>query len=234
MKTLIFQHTEEEVPGTLSVWLENAGFPFHIHHLYRDNAIPDSGAYDWLIVLGGPMNLDEEDKYPWLGVEKKFIAEWLQSKKPFLGICLGGQLLAQALGAKVEKSEMREIGFHSISRTREEHSAFQRWPSSLRVFQWHEDRFDLPSGCQRLLTSEACTNQAFALGREVVGFQFHPESTESWIIGNFSGFEPRSGERYVQSKDQCVPLIPTLLSPMTKHFFDFLEDFTAEIKSVAE
>jgi GMP synthase-like glutamine amidotransferase len=225
MRTLVFQHTPEEVPGTLEHWLQNHRFSYHVHHLYRDGEIPPPDQFDWLVVLGGPMNVDEEDKHPWLKAEKAFIRRWAEANKPVLGICLGGQLLAQALGSEVRRGGEREIGFQSVIRTGNEHPAFRRWPVTLAVFQWHEDSFTLPSGCVSLLTSEACEHQAFARDRRTVGLQFHPESTAEWIRDNFNGFEPKPGERFVQSGEQCMPLIPALLAPMTKQFFTLLEDF---------
>ena len=182
-------------------------------------------AYDWLIVLGGPMNVDDEDKHPWLRAEKQFIGAWLKAEKPYLGICLGGQLLAQALGGSVTKNEQREIGFHAVERTGKDHPALRRWPQDFTVFQWHEDRFSLPEGCKSLLTSPACEHQAFAKDERTFGFQFHPESTAEWIHGNYAGFTPREGEAYVQDQAACDALLPAKLDPMTKQFFLFLDDF---------
>lgn len=226
MRTLILQHTPEEKPGTLELWLEQARFPYHVHHFYREGAeAPTMAAYDWLIVLGGPMNVDDEDKHPWLRAEKQFIGAWLKAEKPYLGICLGGQLLAQALGGSVTKNEQREIGFHAVERTGKDHPALRRWPQDFTVFQWHEDRFSLPEGCKSLLTSPACEHQAFAKDERTFGFQFHPESTAEWIHGNYAGFTPREGEAYVQDQAACDALLPAKLDPMTKQFFLFLDDF---------
>lgn len=225
MKTLIFQHTEEENPGSLTTWLSSVNFPFQVHHIYRGEAMPAPENFDWLVVLGGPMNVEEVEKHPWLLAEKAFIKNWLLSKKPLLGICLGGQLLAEALGGKVSKNSQREIGFHPVHRTGQSHPAFSDWPESLSVFQWHEDRFSLPPGCRSILTSTVCEHQAFALNDHTVGFQFHPESSESWILGNFVGFSPEAGEKYVQSKEECAALIPSKLAPMTNQFFFFLENY---------
>lgn len=223
MRTLVLQHTEEEQPGTLLEWLESRGLPHKVHHVYRDEQIPTG--FDWLVILGGPMNVDEEHKHPWLKSEKRYLRHWLDEKKPVLGICLGGQLLAQALGARVVKNDRREIGFHPVHRTASSHPAFSRWPETLHVFQWHEDKFELPAGCQALLTNEVAPYQAFALDHRTVGLQFHPESTPEWIRDNFKGLVIRPGETHVQDRAECEALLPLHLEPMKRQFFQFLDDF---------
>lgn len=225
MRTLIFQHTPEEKPGTLTEWLEGARFPYHVHHFYEASEKPTAAAYDWLVILGGPMNLDEEEKHPWLKPEKEFLREWIASGKPVLGICLGGQILAQALGATVEKNEVREIGFHAVERTGRDHPALRRWPHKLEVFQWHEDRFSLPEGATPLLSSPACAHQAFSRGDRLLGLQFHPESTAEWIHGNYQDFTPRENEPCVQDRATAEALLPAKLPEMTQAFFQLLEDF---------
>jgi GMP synthase-like glutamine amidotransferase len=96
-----------------------------------------------------------------------------------------------------------------------------------RQFQWHEYRFDIPPGCVALLTSEACPFQAFARDRRTIGFQFHPEAVERWILECYEGLEERPGEKFVQTEKEAIDLMPVLLPSMTKQFFHFLEDFTA-------
>lgn len=231
MRTLIFQHTPEERLGTLGLWLKEREFPHHVHHLYRDGDLPRPEDFDWLVILGGPMNIDEEERHPWLKPEKAFLREWLKSGKPTLGICLGGQLMAQALGGEVSKNTVREIGFHTVSRTAAEHPAFKHWPASIPVFQWHEDKFSLPPDCASLASSVVCAHQAFAYDHKTVGLQFHPEASEDWIRGNFVDFTPGEGEPYVQSGEECLPLIAQFLPPMSRQFFQFLDDFVAGAKA---
>ena len=226
MRTLILQHTPEEKPGTLEQWLESARFPFHVHHFYEAEQGPTAAAYDWLVILGGPMNVDDEEEHPWLKAEKEFLRAWIAGGKPVLGLCLGSQLLAQALGGTVEKNEVREIGFHNVERTGRDHPALRRWPRELAVFQWHEDRSSLPEGAVNLLTSAACQTQAFAKGERLLGLQFHPESTAEWILGNYEGFERRQDEPCVEDRPATEAALATKLPPLTKHFFNLLEDFT--------
>lgn len=225
MKTLIFQHTMEEVPGTLVDYLAIEGLSYHIHHPYAGARTPDPSEYDWLVVLGGPMNIDEEHKHPWLKAEKRFVEAWVKQNKAVLGICLGGQMLAQVLGARVEKNFTREIGFHEVKRTGAHHPALAHWPEVSRVFQYHEDKFSLPSGCTTLLTSEICEHQAFALNERTVGIQFHPESTSAWILDAFKKLQSRPQEIYVQSEAECKAHLPVHLPMLTANFFSFLRDF---------
>jgi GMP synthase-like glutamine amidotransferase len=227
MNTLIFQHATSELPGTLTEWLKLAGHQFEVQKVYKEGPLPDPARFDWLIVLGGPMNVDEEEKHPWLKTEKKFLADWVKADKPVLGICLGGQMLAQVLGGKVTKNRAREIGFHDVRRTGADHPAFKNWPEQIRVFQYHEDRFSLPEGCRSLLTNDICEHQAFSYDHKTVGLQFHPESTEPWIMDAVSDLVPQGEEPFVQSTDECTALLPVYLPPLTSQFFTFLDDFSA-------
>ena len=226
MRTLIFQHSHEEKPGSVTDWLQISGHSYTLFHTYQNSTLPKPENFDALVILGGPMNVDEETKYPWLREEKTFLENWLKLEKFTLGICLGGQMLAQVLGGRVEKNKEREIGFHEVKRTGQTHPALNKWPERTQVFQWHEDRFTLPSTCQPLLTSAACEFQGLALNNKTVGLQFHPESTEQWILGNYLSFSPGKKEPFVQPKEECQKLLPTLLPEMRKNFFAFLDEFS--------
>jgi GMP synthase-like glutamine amidotransferase len=230
MRVLVFQHTIDEVPGSLLPWLKSRELPYTIFHTYIGEDFPSADSFDWLIVLGGPMNVDDLHLHPWLEEEKTFIRQWLKTSKPYLGICLGGQLLAQCLGAKVGKNIQREIGFWPIERHTHTHPYFANWPNSLEVLQWHEDQFELPSGCLSLFTSIACRHQAFARGNNVIGLQFHPEAEAPWILGNYDGFTKQANERYVQERGECSAKF-TLLPEIEKHFHDFLDRFLEQEKN---
>jgi GMP synthase-like glutamine amidotransferase len=224
MRVLVFQHTPEEVPGSLIPWFQSKSLEPTIFHTYVGKPFPDASSFDWLIVLGGPMNVDQTAEHPWLVEEKSFIQKWLQTSKPYLGICLGGQLLAQALGGNVTKSSQREIGFHAIQKTSSTHPFFFDWPNSLDVFQWHEDKFTLPNGCLAHFSSEACEFQAFSKGKNVIGLQFHPEAQTPWILGNYEGFEKHSEELFVQTKSECEKKF-SKIPEMQKSFFALLDHF---------
>jgi GMP synthase-like glutamine amidotransferase len=231
MRTLIFQHTPEEVPGSLAEWLVLRKLPFHVHHWYREPDAPTAGNFDCLVVLGGPMNVDDEADYPWLRTEKSFLRDWIASGRAVLGICLGGQLLAEALGARVGRSECREVGFWKVQRTEAEHPALQSWPAETAVYQFHGDRFELPAGCISLLSSPGCAHQAFARGRSILGLQFHPESTPAWIKGNAGSVKRQEGEPYVQAPEETEREIPRLLPDLKKNFFHLLDGFRAGLSA---
>jgi GMP synthase-like glutamine amidotransferase len=225
MRTLVFQHSVEEGPGSLEYWLNRRRFPFHVHHWYRDAQAPHPDPYEFLVILGGPMNVDQESTHPWLRPEKEFIRQWLALERPTLGICLGGQLLAQCLGGKVTKAQQPEIGSSRIQRTAAYHPAFRRWPHELEVAQWHEDEFSLPEGAISLARSKDCENQAFSFGQKVLGLQFHPEATEAWMRGNI---ESEAEEKGLAARNINWGLFP----PMTDCFFSLLEDYCESARTL--
>jgi GMP synthase-like glutamine amidotransferase len=226
MTVLIFQHSAVETPGTLLDYLNTRKMRSFVHHWYRDGRAPDAEEFDWLIVLGGPMNVDSEKDHNWLKEEKRFIKDWLESGKPILGICLGGQLLAQALGGKVSKNPQREIGFHAVERNGTTHRFFKNWPQSARVYQYHEDTFSLPPGAKTVLTSPACAIQAFTVEDHVLGLQFHPESTKEWILSNAPSVMKKEGEAFVQNPSETAAEVSRALPPMTTSFFRLLDNFS--------
>lgn len=142
----------------------------------KDIYWPSVDALNMLVILGGPMNVDDEAKYNWLKEEKIFIKEVIASGKIVLGICLGAQLLAQALGAKVYPNKEKEIGFFPVSKTKwgKQDEVFSNSPDKWNVFHWHGDTFDLPVEAVHLFESEACKYQVFRKGN-CTGIQFHPE-----------------------------------------------------------
>lgn len=131
--------------------------------------------------MGGPMNIYEHGKYPWLANEKRFLKQAIDTGKIILGICLGAQLLADVLGGKVYPNKWKEIGWFPVWKTSGAKccSAFKRFPSLLHAFHWHGDTFELPPGAVLLASSGACENQAFAFRERVLGLQFHLETTRT-------------------------------------------------------
>jgi GMP synthase-like glutamine amidotransferase len=130
-----------------------------------------------LIVLGGPMSVNDEDTFPWLVAEKQFIRDAVNAGKSVLGICLGAQLIACTLGAKVYTNDIKEIGWFPIEGTSSGDSLTFSFPATLEVFHWHGETFDLPPDAIRLASSQWCKNQAFQVGTSVIGLQFHLETT---------------------------------------------------------
>lgn len=163
--------------------LRRWAIPYDTVAFYRGESIPPLSAHDALLVLGGPMNVYEEDRYPFLREEDRAIKEAVDRGKPYLGICLGAQLLAKALGASVAANPVKEIGFGEVALTGEaaEDAVFGNMPRKLPVFQWHGDTFALPTGAVRLASSPDCPNQAFRYGRGAYAVQFHMEVTAAMV-----------------------------------------------------
>lgn len=173
------QHVSFEGLGSIESALKTKGHHLSNTPLYEDATLPLIKDIDWLIVMGGPMSIDEEAKYPWLRKEKEFIKDAIQKGKKVLGICLGAQLIADALGAKIVKNAFKEIGWFNIHRSAEAGNTLlsKAIPEHAEVFHWHGDTFDIPQGAIALASSEACKNQGFILDDRVVALQFHLETT---------------------------------------------------------
>jgi GMP synthase (glutamine-hydrolysing) len=183
-KILVFQHVPYEPLGTLDPLLKEAGFRIRYVNFGRDpNQRPSLDKYEALIVLGGPMNAHQIDTWPNLLTEVDVIREAVDSGMSVLGICLGAQLLAKALGGRVSRNPRREIGWHDVQLTAagRADAVISTFAATQRVFQWHEDGISLPDGADHLATSPASTVQAFRFGEHAYGFQFHLEVDASLV-----------------------------------------------------
>ena len=177
------QHVPFEGPGFIESWALVRGHRLTATRLYAGHRLPATEEFDWLFILGGPMNVYEESRYPWLAREKRFIGEALREGKVLIGICLGAQLLACVLGAKVTRNPCVEIGWYPVQKASQasQSSLSGFLPDSFPAFHWHGDTFEIPRGAVHLARSEACENQAFAFDERVVAFQFHLESTRESV-----------------------------------------------------
>jgi GMP synthase-like glutamine amidotransferase len=179
MNIHILQHVSFEGPGMIIDWATAREYSFSYTYLFDDNIVyPELVAFDMLIIMGGPMGVYEEGQWPWMKAEKAFIKQAINVDKIVLGICLGSQLLAEALGAKVYPNHINEIGFFPVAIMDDVLTA--HLPKEWMVFHWHGDTFDLPDGAALLASSIACKNQAYHKGR-CVGLQFHPEADAALI-----------------------------------------------------
>lgn len=179
MRAQVFQHVPFEGTGSIGPWLEAREIGVGVTSFFRPDKVPNVAKVDFLIVMGGPMSVNDERHLPWLVAEKRFIGDMISRGKPVLGVCLGAQLIANVLGSKVYPNVKREIGWfpiHATSTSGYQDRAF-KFPSECRVFHWHGETFDLPDGAVRLARSAACQNQAFQFGSNVIGLQFHLETT---------------------------------------------------------
>lgn len=191
MRILVIMHISTEGPGTLGDFLESQGAELTFIRLYDGERLPtDIKAYQAVVSLGGPMNIYEYDKYPFLEQEHHFLKRVLDLDIPLLGICLGAQMIAHACGGHVTRSPREEIGWGSVSLTEEGENDpfFGGIPRQLEVLQWHGDMFHLPPTAKLLVTGEDCPNQAFRCGK-AYGLQFHVEVTEEILSQWFSQSE---------------------------------------------
>ena len=184
MTVQIIKHIDIEGPGTIGGFLDDDGISYNVIDVFNEEPLPNSlSNTSAVIVLGGPMNVYEEDKYPFLKKEDEFLKEVIEEGLPTLGFCLGAQLIAKATGALVKQNPQKEIGWFSVSVTGEgsDDPLFQGFQAEFDVFQWHGDTFDIPEDAVRLAESELCPNQAFRVGRNIYGLQFHVEVTGEMI-----------------------------------------------------
>lgn len=183
MAILFVQHVKSEGPGLFKRLLNERNSPFYTIEIFSDEHFTLPSDCRGIVILGGPMNVDEESKYPFLKEEKEFIRNVLKEEIPLLGICLGAQLIAQVAGGTVLKAKGKEIGWYPVALTEEgqKDSLFQGFPDSLEVFQWHEDTFEVPPQGKRLVTSHSCFNQGFRIGKRCYGIQFHLEADSKMI-----------------------------------------------------
>ncbi len=174
-----FQHVHYEDLGCITQWCEMNNHLVTYTRFYEENSIPEIDNYDWLIVMGGPMGIYDEEEFHWLKAEKQAIKLAIDAEKTVLGICLGSQLIADVLGANVFPNHEKEIGWFDIRLTPSGQSAplFTKLGTQLKVFHWHGDTFNLPEGAIHLAESTACKNQAYLFNEKVLGLQFHFEVT---------------------------------------------------------
>ncbi len=182
MPAYVLQHAPFEGPGTIAPWLVRHRIALRYVRLYEGAPLPELRDTDLLIVMGGPMSVNDENLYPWLVEEKRFIGDALERGVRVLGICLGAQLIASAAGSAVYKAPHREIGWHPARGLESGTDSFA-FPGQFTAFHWHGETFDLPAGAVLLASSQACVNQAFQLGRFAMGLQFHLEVTRRDVRG---------------------------------------------------
>jgi len=174
----VLQHVPFEGIGSIQRWMDVNGAVVSTTRLFEPSALPTPRDFDWLIIMGGPMSVNDESVCTWLPPEKHLILQAIQAGKTVLGICLGAQLVASVLGARVVTNLHKEIGWFPIRRWPGADTEIARlFENGDEVYHWHGETFDLPSGAVGFLQSDACRNQAFLIGDKVVGLQFHIETT---------------------------------------------------------
>ena len=225
MRAHYLQHVPFEGLGSIESWLETAGYAITCTRFFETPELPDPDDLDLLVVMGGPMSVNDETEFPWLVEEKRFIREFIGRGTPVLGICLGAQLIASALGSKIFRNPVKEIGWFPIRAVATAAPAF-RFPDNIPVFHWHGETFELPPGAIRLAESAGCTNQAFQLGGNVVGLQFHLETTpeSARAIVTHCRNELVAGD-FIQSEQEIMSTPPEpydTINALMNRLLDFL------------
>ncbi len=222
MNVHYLKHVEFEGLGSMENLLQNHECSLSHTCLYEDQALPSIDNIDALIVMGGPMGVYDDQEYPWLTSEKKFIESVIKRDVPVLGVCLGAQLIANVLDAKVTKNPHEEIGWYPVtSQPGASKISAMTFPDQFDAFHWHGDTFDIPSGATNLLASDGCAHQGFMFGENTLGLQFHlemlPENVR--VIYHECGQVDKRGD-YVQSLEE-------MLAPTDK--FDEAEKITKQL-----
>ncbi len=223
-------HSSGETLGLIESALQEAGLAFREHHLHQGDMLPSAQDVSGLIVMGGPMNVDEVDRYPFLKKETDLIRDTLCVGKPVLGICLGAQLMAKALGEKIFPNGRKEVGWHPIQLTSDaaEDPLFSAFAASPNVLHWHGDTFRIPAGAVHLAQTAVCASQAFRWKQNSYGLQFHfevtPEMLTSWCDApSEQQFIAAAGEKPALIKER-TPRAFAALEPLAKKFFsDYLK-----------
>lgn len=193
MSTLILKNIHSEGPGTIEAYLHAEGMPYEVVDLSKGERIPSSDAFSALVILGGPMSVNDEKVYPHIGDEISIVRDFIDKDKKVLGICLGAQIIAKALGANVYRGSEPEIGWYEIELTKlalldKRIRRFATHPNvgdiwnRIKVFQWHYETFDLPSGAINIASSKLYPNQAFRFKENTYAFQFHIEIIRDMIF----------------------------------------------------
>jgi GMP synthase (glutamine-hydrolysing) len=234
-RLLVFQHVAAEPLGTLDPLIRARGHRIRFVNFERDpQAQPDVDRYHGLVVLGGPMNVADQDRRAHLRIELKAIERALHQGKPVFGICLGAQLLAHVLGARISLNARPEIGWYELETTAagRDDPVFAPLGHGTRVFQWHSYTFDLPSGATQLARTASCEQQAFRHGDKAYGVQFHPEVDQPLIerwLGTpayreevcAAGLE-HDADAIRSHSETHAPLLGTQAEPVFNRFLDLI------------
>jgi GMP synthase-like glutamine amidotransferase len=203
----VLQHVPFEDAAHIGTWARDRGLAVSRTPLFEREVLPGTNGFEWLVVMGGPMGVHDERRFPWLAAEKRLIGEAIAAGKIVLGVCLGAQLIADVMGARVYRHSHREIGWFPVRLTAKGEASplFGALPREFTAFHWHGDTFDIPAGAARTAGNEACANQAFEYEGRVIALQFHLESTTGSVEALVENCRDEIVEgSYVQSEEEIL------------------------------
>ena len=228
MRIHYLSHVPFEQLGAMEAWFRERDATISQSLLFQGDPLPDTAEFDVLVVMGGPMSVNDEAELTWLAAEKAFIRQALTADKRVLGVCLGAQLIASALGQRVYPGAEKEIGWLPIYGNTHLNGAAFHFPDQIDVLHWHGETFDLPAGAVLLASSEVCRHQAFQLGRSVIGLQFHLEANrallDAFVTADAASLVP-AGQ--VQSAEQILA-VPQDTLDATAALLERLLDYLLE------
>lgn len=226
MRVHYFQHVPYEPPAGVAGWAIRRGHAVTGTDVFLGYPPPPPERYDALVVMGGPMSVNDEATFPWLTDEKRAVEAALAAGKPVVGVCLGAQIIAGVLGATVRKNDEPEIGWFPVRREGAAHRIRDVLPDAFTPFHWHNETFDLPAGAVHLASSEACANQMFASGDNVLAMQFHLDMGRDGIklLVDRCGGDLGAG-RFIQDprempSESRLHAAHDLLDSILDHFFE--------------
>jgi GMP synthase (glutamine-hydrolysing) len=227
MKALIITHHPEERPGLLEDILRERGWEVTEAGLWNGDNLPDPTPFHLLILMGGPMSVNEENLYPFFAQEKQFMRQWINRGNPTIGICLGAQLIAHCLGGRVYKGPKEEIGWYDCVLTEDgrRDPCLQSFPTPFPVFQWHGETFDLPQDAILLATAQDYPHQAFRFGDITYAFQFHCEVTQDMVTAwlETSEVDVVKQQEIIAALRPHIPVIHQLCRAFMQPFLQSIE-----------
>jgi GMP synthase-like glutamine amidotransferase len=236
MRVHILQHVSFEGPATITNWCGDRGLSYTKSMMFGNDVLPELDEFDFLIVLGGPMGVNDHDDFPWLVEEIAFIKRCISADKIMLGICLGAQLIAHSLGAAITRNIHTEIGWFAVDRHPAllGHPLAKILPESFDAFHWHGDTFAIPNRAIPVACSEACTNQGFVYRDRIVGLQFHLETNlaAAQMLINHCRSELTLGP-FIQSEEKILAR-PERFEHAQRRMYKVLDFLLAQAKHPAD
>ncbi|MFN8288126.1 MAG: type 1 glutamine amidotransferase [Chitinophagales bacterium] len=211
MRIHVLQHEPYEGPGLIHEWANERGYIVSITEVFNNQPLPSTDLFDCLVIMGGAMSVNDESIYAWLKPEKELVRQTVKADKLILGICLGAQMIASALGKAVYKNGKKEIGWFPVTLTQAGENKLSSGWHNQTFFHWHGETFDLPEGAELLASSSACLNQAFIIGQKIWAFQFHPEVNQQVLHQMVSsGSAELIKEEFIMTPDEVLQQEPII------------------------